>query len=67
MKRHNRFPNYSEILLQDGADAQEVLKRALSAGVRVNRFELVEPSLNEIFIESVTGKSSGKRTAEVGR
>jgi ABC-2 type transport system ATP-binding protein len=67
VKRHNQFPNYSEILLQEGADAQEVLKRALAAGARVNRFELVEPSLNEIFIESVTGKSSGKKAAEVGR
>ena len=66
VKRHNQFPNYSEILLQDGADAQEVLKRALAAGARVNRFELVEPSLNEIFIESVTGKSSGKQVAEAG-
>jgi ABC-2 type transport system ATP-binding protein len=64
VKRHNQFPNYSEILLQDGADAQELLKRALAAGARVNRFELVEPSLNEIFIESVTGKSSGKQVAE---
>src|SRR5262245_21061942 len=59
VKRHNRFPNYSEILLNDGADAQEVLRRALAAGARVNRFELVEPSLNEIFIESVTGKAAG--------
>jgi ABC-2 type transport system ATP-binding protein len=58
IKRHNRFPNYSEILLNDGADAQEVLKRAIAAGARVNRFELVEPSLNEIFIEVVTGKAS---------
>jgi len=58
VKHHNRFPNYSEILLNDGADAQELLKRALAAGARVNRFELVEPSLNEIFIESVTGKAS---------
>jgi ABC-2 type transport system ATP-binding protein len=59
IKRHNRFPNYSEILLNEGADAQEVLRRALAAGARVNRFELVEPSLNEIFLESVTGKAAG--------
>ena len=58
VKRHNRFANYSEILLNNGADAQEVLKRALAAGARVNRFELVEPSLNEIFIETVTGKAA---------
>jgi ABC-2 type transport system ATP-binding protein len=67
VKRHNRFPNYSEILLQDGADAQEVLHRALAAGARVHRFELVEPSLNEIFIESVTGKPAAKNhNAEIG-
>ena len=58
VKHHNRFPNYSEILLNDGADAQEMLKRALAAGARVHRFELVEPSLNEIFIQSVTGSKS---------
>jgi ABC-2 type transport system ATP-binding protein len=58
VKQHKRFPNYSEILLNDSADAQEVLKSAIAAGARVNRFELVEPSLNEIFIENVTGKAS---------
>ena len=64
VKHHNRFPNYSEILLNEGADAQEVLKRALAAGARVNRFELVEPSLNEIFIESVTGTKAVALSAE---
>lgn len=66
VKRHNRFANYSEILLNDGADAQEVLRRALAAGARVNRFELVEPSLNEIFIEVITGATKAvAQTAEV--
>jgi ABC-2 type transport system ATP-binding protein len=60
VKRHNRFPNYSEILLNEGASAQEVLRRALAAGAVVHRFELVEPSLNEIFIESVTGKPAAR-------
>ena len=59
IKRHNRFPNYSEILLNEGVDAQEVLRRAMAAGARVNRFEMVEPSLNDIFIECVTGKVAG--------
>src|SRR6185369_1153835 len=59
VKRQNTFANYTELLLNDGADAQEILRRALAAGARVNRFELVEPSLNEILIESVTGKASG--------
>jgi ABC-2 type transport system ATP-binding protein len=57
VKKMNRFPNYVEVLLNDGASAQEILKRAIAAGAIINRFELVEPSLNEIFIESVTGKN----------
>jgi len=48
-----RFPDHIEVQLQDGADAQTLLHRLIAAGARVNRFELVEPSLNEIFIESV--------------
>jgi ABC-2 type transport system ATP-binding protein len=60
IKKQNRFANYSEVLLQDGVDAQDVLQRALAAGVRVNHFELVEPSLNDIFIESVK-KTNGEK------
>ena len=67
VKHHNRFPNYSEILLNDGVDAQEVLKRALDVGARVNRFELVEPSLNEIFIETVTGSKKVAQLAQATR
>jgi ABC-2 type transport system ATP-binding protein len=57
VKRHNRFANHSELLLCDGVDSQEILRRALAAGARVNRFEMTEPSLNEIFIETVTGRN----------
>lgn len=59
IKRQNRYANYSELLLNDGANAQEILQRAVAAGVRVNRFEIVEPSLNDIFIECVK-KTNGK-------
>src|SRR2546423_7064905 len=59
VKRHTRFASHSEILLQDAADSQEILRRAVAAGVRVNHFELVEPSLNEIFKESVK-KTNGE-------
>jgi ABC-2 type transport system ATP-binding protein len=61
VKRLNRFPNYTELVLNDGADAQEILRRAVTAGVRINRFELIEPSLNDIFIESVK-KGNEKNT-----
>jgi len=44
-----------EALLADGADAQELLRRLIAAKARVTKFELVEPSLNDIFIEKVGG------------
>jgi ABC-2 type transport system ATP-binding protein len=44
-----------EALLAPGADPQELLRRLLAAGARVTRFELVEPSLHDIFIEKVGG------------
>ena len=51
-KRHS---DGLEALLAPGADAQELLGRLLEAGARVTRFELVEPSLHDIFIEEVGG------------
>ena len=42
---------YVEVQLREGADPQELLQRAVSAGARISRFELVEPSLREIFLE----------------
>ncbi len=53
------FKNYSghaEIKLKDGADAQALLREAVSKA-RIYKFELVEPSLEEIFIQTVGGKS----------
>ncbi len=45
---------YVEVRMVEGADPQELLRRAVESGVRVSRFELVEPSLREIFIEKAT-------------
>jgi len=50
----NDYGNYVEIRLSPGADAQELLKLA-STNARINKFELMEPSLEEIFID-VVGK-----------
>lgn len=38
------------VQLRPGADAQALLQRAVAAGVRIFRFELVEPTLHEIFV-----------------
>jgi ABC-2 type transport system ATP-binding protein len=44
---------YYEIELAPGADAQALLKRLVSAGAAVRRFELVQPSLHQIFLQKV--------------
>jgi ABC-2 type transport system ATP-binding protein len=48
----NNYGNYVEVRLVPGADAQDLLKIAMSRS-RLNKFELMEPSLEEIFIETV--------------
>ncbi len=42
-----------EVLLVPGANPQTLLKRLVDSGTTVNRFELVEPTLHDIFIEKV--------------
>ncbi len=54
VKKFNQSGNYAELILDDGADAQSVLK-SLVGNVRVNKFEIAAPSLNEIFIQVVEG------------
>jgi ABC-2 type transport system ATP-binding protein len=50
----NRYGAVVEVKLNPGADPQELLKSAVGRGVRISRFELVEPPLNDIFIEKVS-------------
>ena len=52
----NNYGNYAEVKLAPGADAQ-LLLREIAERTRVNRFELMEPSLEEIFINTV-GKAN---------
>lgn len=42
-----------ELHLADGTDPQQVLKALLGIGALVTKFEITEPSLNDIFIEKV--------------
>jgi ABC-2 type transport system ATP-binding protein len=49
------FGQYVEVRLQDGADPQPLLREA-AARLRIRRFEMVEPSLHDIFVETVKGK-----------
>jgi ABC-2 type transport system ATP-binding protein len=51
------FGRYVEIKMADGADPQSILKEA-AARLRLSRFEIVEPSLHDIFVESVKGEKT---------
>ncbi|HLY91740.1 MAG TPA: ATP-binding cassette domain-containing protein [Candidatus Angelobacter sp.] len=53
---YNNYGNYVEVRLAPGADAQQLL-RMVADRSRVNKFELMEPSLEEIFINTV-GKAN---------
>jgi ABC-2 type transport system ATP-binding protein len=48
-----RHSDEIEALLAEGANAQTLLTRLIAAGATVGKFELVEPSLNDIFIAKV--------------
>lgn len=54
VERVSDHGQYVEVRLADGADPQALLRRAVSDGVRIRRFELIEPSLREIFIEKAS-------------
>ena len=47
---HNRF---FEVELAPGAHSQELLQRVVATGASITRFELISPSLHQIFLERV--------------
>jgi ABC-2 type transport system ATP-binding protein len=57
IKKIDRYASHVEVALAEGADSQQLLQLAIASGANISRFELMEPSLNEIFIEKV-GKSN---------
>jgi len=52
LESFNNYGNYVEARLKPGADAQQLL-RLVAERARISRFELLEPSLEEIFIDQV--------------
>ena len=43
-----------EVHLSEGTDPQVLLRRLVESGASISKFEQIEPSLNDIFIEKVT-------------
>jgi ABC-2 type transport system ATP-binding protein len=50
---------YFEIELAPGARPQQLLQRLVAAGADVERFELVRPSLHQIFLQKVGAANAG--------
>jgi len=61
VRRVDDSNRYFEVELADGADAQALLQRIVGTGATINRFEIVRPSLHQIFLERVgaTGIETG--------
>jgi len=49
----NDYGNHAELRLKPGADTQELLRTAMR-GLRVIRFQVMDPSLEQIFIERIS-------------
>lgn len=49
---NNRSTNFAEIRILNGLSHQQILKKAMEKS-EIHKFQLVEPSLNEIFISTV--------------
>lgn len=60
---NNRSTNFAEIRVLDGQDPQDILRRAMQES-EIHKFQLVEPSLNEIFISTVGEDNIRKQQEE---
>jgi ABC-2 type transport system ATP-binding protein len=49
-----RRADETEALLAPGADAQSLLRRLVESGATISKFEMIEPSLHQIFVAKVT-------------
>jgi ABC-2 type transport system ATP-binding protein len=51
--RVDEHSDEKEVQLANGADAQQLLRKLIDSGATITKFEQVEPSLNDIFIQQV--------------
>lgn len=64
IRKLDDYGQYAELELADDADPQEVLRQLVQAGVRLSRFELMEPSLHKIFIDLVGPERADEHARE---
>ena len=56
VKRVVQHADETEAEMTDGADPQALLRSLIESGAQITKFEKIEPSLNDIFIELVGGE-----------
>ncbi len=49
----DRYGNYAEVTLAEGVEPRQLLERAVSDGCRLKRFQVMEPTLHNIFVNIV--------------
>ncbi len=54
----NEHSDEIEIELAENADPQVLLKKLIESGANISKFEKVEPSLNDIFIDQIGGAAA---------
>jgi ABC-2 type transport system ATP-binding protein len=61
VKRADDSNRFFEIEMAPGADPQALLRRIVESGAAVQRFEMIQPSLHQIFLQKVgaTGVEEG--------
>jgi ABC-2 type transport system ATP-binding protein len=57
----------AEIRLREGADPQGLLRAAVAAEAKIERFEIAEPSLREIFLERAGARGLPATDIEAAR
>ncbi len=58
IKKFDNFGNYVEVQLKKDTNPQDFLNEIVNS-IAIKKFEIVEPSLNDIFIESVSNSKIG--------
>ncbi len=58
--------DYHQFEVADGGDPEAILRAALERGAHVNRFEIADPSIEDIFIERVGAIAADERRLAAG-
>jgi ABC-2 type transport system ATP-binding protein len=53
VRRADDSNRFFEIEMAPGADPQQLLRRIIESGASVQRFEMIQPSLHQIFLQKV--------------